>query len=66
MSVAVSPSPSDPVAQLSHSTLWGLVRSARNEHPERSLRLVDLECLHMDAQAKPAETAALIRELLAE
>jgi lipase len=35
-------------------------------HLGENLQLVDLECLHMVAQAKPAETAALIRGLLAE
>jgi len=36
------------------------------EHLGENLALVDLECLHMVAQAKPAETAALIRGPLAE
>ncbi|MFD8416627.1 SDR family NAD(P)-dependent oxidoreductase [Streptomyces sp. NPDC059650] len=32
----------DPLDGIAHAPLWGLVRSARAEHPERALRLVDL------------------------
>lgn len=33
--------PMDEVLDLAHSALWGLVRAARSEHPERTLRLID-------------------------
>ncbi|MFJ9648967.1 KR domain-containing protein, partial [Streptomyces sp. NPDC101206] len=33
----------DGVHDLSHAPLWGLVRTARAEHPERVLHLVDVE-----------------------
>ncbi|MFE3553307.1 type I polyketide synthase [Streptomyces sp. NPDC059193] len=32
----------DGVADLAHAPLWGLVRAARAEHPDRVIRLVDL------------------------
>ncbi|MGK4000974.1 SDR family NAD(P)-dependent oxidoreductase [Sorangium sp. So ce1036] len=38
----------DSVQALAHAPLWGLVRSARSEHPERRLRLLDVDGL--DAQ----------------
>ena len=39
---AVGTSSDDPVADLGASPLWGLMRTARNEHPELTLRIVDL------------------------
>ncbi|MFI1389095.1 SDR family NAD(P)-dependent oxidoreductase [Streptomyces griseoaurantiacus] len=33
----------DPVSGLSHAPLWGLVRSAQAEHPDRGLVLLDLD-----------------------
>ncbi|MFF9573211.1 SDR family NAD(P)-dependent oxidoreductase [Streptomyces sp. NPDC014685] len=39
---AVSAGPVDTVGSLAHAPLWGLVRVARAEHPERGIRLVDL------------------------
>src|SRR5262249_20143242 len=39
---AVATGRSDDVAGLAGSPIWGLVRSARTEHPDRSIRLVDL------------------------
>ena len=44
------------MAGLSRAPLWGLVRSARAEHPDRQLQLVDVD-------APPAE-AALLAKLL--
>ncbi|MET9888522.1 SDR family NAD(P)-dependent oxidoreductase, partial [Streptomyces sp. NPDC006430] len=50
---------------LAYAALWGLVRSARAEHPERTLRLVDLGpedvtgALTGDGAAKDALEAAL-------
>ena len=40
---AVGTGPDDRVTDLAHAPLWGLVRSARSEHPDRRLRLVDLD-----------------------
>ena len=39
---AVGTSSDDPVSDLGASPLWGLLRTARNEHPELALRIVDL------------------------
>ncbi|MGW6241677.1 SDR family NAD(P)-dependent oxidoreductase [Streptomyces sp. NPDC055094] len=39
---AVSAGPVDTIGSLAHAPLWGLVRVARAEHPERGLRLVDI------------------------
>lgn len=39
---AVKASMDDRIDDLAHAALWGLVRAARAEHPERVLRLVDL------------------------
>ena len=40
---AVGTGPDDQVTDLAHAPLLGLLRSARNEHPDRTLRLVDLD-----------------------
>ena len=40
---AIGTGPDDRVTDLAHAPLWGLVRSARSEHPDRKLRLVDLD-----------------------
>ena len=40
---AIGTGPDDRVRDLAHAPLWGLVRSARSEHPDRKLRLVDLD-----------------------
>ena len=40
---AVGTGPDDRVTDLAHAPLWGLVRSARSEHPDRRLRLVDVD-----------------------
>ena len=40
---AVATSADDPADDLAHAAIWGLVRSAQNEHPERKLVLVDVD-----------------------
>ncbi len=40
---AVSTSDEEGVSRLGHASLWGLVRSARSEHPERMVRLLDTD-----------------------
>ena len=40
---AIGTGPDDRVTDLAHAPLWGLVRSARSEHPDRMFRLVDLD-----------------------
>jgi len=54
---AVSTGADDTVDDLAHAPVWGLLRSARSEHPDRVLRLLDL------AAELPA--AELLRQLLA-
>lgn len=39
---AVSSSPDDQVGNWAHAAVWGMVRTARTEQPERVLRLIDL------------------------
>ncbi|MEV5108043.1 SDR family NAD(P)-dependent oxidoreductase, partial [Streptomyces massasporeus] len=46
---AVAASPVDTITALEHAPLWGLVRVARAEHPERGLRLVDIGAEQPDA-----------------
>ncbi|MER5886562.1 SDR family NAD(P)-dependent oxidoreductase [Streptomyces sp. NPDC001941] len=48
---SVAAAPGDPLDGLPYAPLWGLVRSARTEHPERGLRLVDLGPGETDRQA---------------
>ncbi|MFC8914675.1 type I polyketide synthase [Streptomyces sp. NPDC057116] len=53
----------DGVQDLAHAPLWGLVRTARTEHPERVLHLVDVDT--GDAAAAPyvvGEPEAAIRD----
>ncbi|MEV7055924.1 type I polyketide synthase [Streptomyces microflavus] len=40
---AVSSSPGDQVENWAHAAVWGMVRTARTEQPERVLRLIDLD-----------------------
>ncbi len=49
---AVAAGPDDPVTDLARTPLWGLIRSARNEHPHRTLRLLDID--DIDAPALPS------------
>ncbi|MFD3888001.1 type I polyketide synthase [Streptomyces microflavus] len=39
---AVSSSPDDQMENWAHAAVWGMVRTARTEQPERVLRLIDL------------------------
>ncbi|MFE5759271.1 type I polyketide synthase [Streptomyces massasporeus] len=41
--------PSDGVPDLAQAPLWGFLRVARNEHPDRPIRLVDLGAEESDA-----------------
>ncbi|AUX26446.1 polyketide synthase [Sorangium cellulosum] len=54
---AVAAAPDEGVAALSRAPLWGLVRAAREEHPARALRLLDL--------GREAPDGALLRRALA-
>ncbi|MEU1123078.1 type I polyketide synthase [Streptomyces sp. NPDC005899] len=40
---AVSSRPDDRVGNWAHAAVWGMVRTARTEQPERVLRLIDLD-----------------------
>ena len=53
---AVATGPEEGVSGLSRAALWGLVRSARTEHPERQLQLLDVDA--------PLSEAALLTKLL--
>ena len=55
---ALATGPEEGVTGLSRAPLWGLVRSARAEHPDRQLQLLDVD-------AAPAEAALLARLLAA-
>jgi len=51
---AVATGPDEGASGLSRAPLWGLVRSARAEHPDRRLQLVDVD-------APPADASLLSR-----
>ncbi|MFH8370604.1 amino acid adenylation domain-containing protein [Streptomyces sp. NPDC018031] len=51
---AVGTGADDMVTGLGAGPLWGLVRTARNEHPELNLRLIDLGEGEADRKALPA------------
>ncbi|WP_274563534.1 polyketide synthase [Streptomyces spiramyceticus] len=51
---AVGTGADDMVSGLGAGPLWGLMRTARNEHPELSLRLIDLGEEEADRKALPA------------
>ncbi|HEY2517939.1 MAG TPA: SDR family NAD(P)-dependent oxidoreductase, partial [Polyangiaceae bacterium] len=53
---AVAVDGDDHVYGLAHAPLWGLLRTARNEHPERGLRILDID---ETALAKEAVARAL-------
>jgi acyl transferase domain-containing protein/acyl carrier protein len=57
---AVGAAPDDAVEDLARAPLWGLVRAARSEHPERGLRLIDVGTEPVDAGllARALATAA--------
>ncbi|HEY4973983.1 MAG TPA: acyltransferase domain-containing protein, partial [Steroidobacteraceae bacterium] len=46
---AVATGPDEGASGLSRAPLWGLVRSARAEHPDRRLQLVDVDAAVLDA-----------------
>ncbi|HSN12983.1 MAG TPA: type I polyketide synthase, partial [Anaeromyxobacteraceae bacterium] len=52
---AVAASPDEDVLDLVHAPIWGLVRSAQSEHPDRSILLLDL-----DADATSESLAAAL------
>ncbi|WP_176611272.1 type I polyketide synthase [Actinomadura sp. WMMB 499] len=52
----VSATPGEPVTDLAHSTLWGLVRTAGAEHPGR-FGLIDLDGHEASRHALPAALA---------
>ncbi|MFE7621943.1 polyketide synthase dehydratase domain-containing protein, partial [Streptomyces sp. NPDC057496] len=55
----------DGVRDLVHAPLWGLLRTARSEHPERAIRLVDVETPAADAEralAVAGEPEVAVRE----
>jgi polyketide synthase 12 len=54
---AVGTDSDDRVADIGCGALWGLMRTARNEHPELSLRIVDLGEEPGDLDALPAVLA---------
>ncbi|HKP59038.1 MAG TPA: SDR family NAD(P)-dependent oxidoreductase, partial [Polyangiales bacterium] len=49
-SSAVASGPAWEVEDLVHAPLWGLIRAARSEHPERSLRLIDLGSVNAERE----------------
>ncbi|CAL9558109.1 D-alanine--D-alanyl carrier protein ligase [Streptomyces sp. enrichment culture] len=51
---AVGTGADDLVSGLGAGVLWGLMRTARNEHPELNLRLIDLGDEQADREALPA------------
>ncbi|AKT41248.1 type I polyketide synthase [Chondromyces crocatus] len=40
---AIATRPGEDVLDLAHAPLWGLIRSAQSEHPDRAILLVDLD-----------------------
>jgi acyl transferase domain-containing protein/acyl-CoA synthetase (AMP-forming)/AMP-acid ligase II/acyl carrier protein len=53
---AVATGPDEDVQDLSHSPLWGLVRSAQAEYPDRAICLIDTD----DSEASRAALAAAV------
>ncbi|CDR18215.1 type I polyketide synthase [Streptomyces iranensis] len=51
---AVGTGPDDTVSGPGAGPLWGLMRTARNEHPELGLRLIDIGQEETDRKALPA------------
>ncbi|MFE1459431.1 SDR family NAD(P)-dependent oxidoreductase, partial [Streptomyces sp. NPDC058735] len=70
---SVAASPADPLDGWAGAPVWGLIRAARAEHPERTVRLVDLDARDLDADvlaralaaADEPETAVRAGEVLA-
>ncbi|XXU74684.1 SDR family NAD(P)-dependent oxidoreductase [Sorangium sp. So ce1151] len=57
---AVSVTGSEQELDLEHAPVWGLLRSARSEHPERVLRLLDVGAQPLDRESM--ERALVSRE----
>ncbi|MFJ9034003.1 SDR family NAD(P)-dependent oxidoreductase, partial [Streptomyces sp. NPDC102274] len=57
---ALAARPEDAVGALAGSPLWGLVRAVRGEHPDRTLRLVDLAGAEPEPGALPGLLAGAL------
>ncbi|MFD5915017.1 SDR family NAD(P)-dependent oxidoreductase, partial [Streptomyces massasporeus] len=55
---SVAASPADPLDGWTGAAVWGLIRAARAEHPERTVRLVDLDAQDTDGDALAQALAA--------
>ncbi|WP_394838006.1 SDR family NAD(P)-dependent oxidoreductase [Pendulispora rubella] len=55
---AIAARPEDDVADLGHAALWGLVRTAQSEHPERAISLLDLDSSETSLRVLPAAIAS--------
>ncbi|QFG24791.1 SDR family NAD(P)-dependent oxidoreductase [Actinomadura sp. WMMB 499] len=53
---AVSTGPDDPVTDLGHAAIWGLIRSAQNEHPDR-ITLIDTDTTTTPTTTTEPQTA---------
>ncbi|WP_437670504.1 type I polyketide synthase [Sorangium sp. So ce131] len=50
---AIALQPDEDVADLGHAPLWGLVRTAQSEHPDRAMVIVDLDEHEASLRALP-------------
>jgi acyl transferase domain-containing protein/thioesterase domain-containing protein/acyl carrier protein len=55
---AIATTPGEDVLDLCHAPLWGLVRAAQSEHPDRSIILVDLDDHEASRRALSASIAS--------
>ena len=55
---AIATRPDEGVLDLARAPLWGLVRSAQSEHPDRALVLIDLDDHETSRRALPAALAS--------
>ncbi|HVH97331.1 MAG TPA: type I polyketide synthase, partial [Enhygromyxa sp.] len=53
---AVATRPDEDVLDLPHASLWGLVRTAQSEHPDRPITLLDVDALDVDVLAQLTES----------
>ncbi|WP_394848509.1 amino acid adenylation domain-containing protein [Pendulispora brunnea] len=53
----------EDVTDLAHAPLWGLVRSAQLEHPDRTLRIIDLDDTEASQRALPRALASAESQL---
>ncbi len=63
---SISTSCDDEILDLPHSSIWGLVRSARNEHASRKIRLIDIDAIYnpqllLSALKEHSETEIAVR-----